>query len=242
MSKGLFHTLWGWLKTPEGAKRPDQAPEGPSIIDLLRPRLTIGVAILAVLNIAIFVVTHYWLKNASESRRWLALWPNTYPHIFVEVWRLFSFQFLHMSPTHICLNLFVIIQGGPILERHWGTLKFLVFYLLTAAAAAFCYELMIVAFDADFAGHYSRAAGASGGVYSITAAIVALYPKSRIGFLGLSVPFWMVLLIIVLINNCQIHNLHNAGKIIHCCAVFLGAAVALGVRHFRTVSPPAGGN
>ncbi|WP_088010541.1 rhomboid family intramembrane serine protease [Gottfriedia acidiceleris] len=48
-----------------------------------------------------------------------------------EIWRLFTYAFMHGSYAHFFMNMtFMIILGRP-LERALGSVKFLVFYLLS---------------------------------------------------------------------------------------------------------------
>lgn len=58
-----------------------------------------------------------------------------YQHTLVEqgeIWRLFTYAFMHGSYMHFFMNMtFLIILGRPI-ERALGTFKFVLIYLLTA--------------------------------------------------------------------------------------------------------------
>lgn len=206
------------------------------VIDLLRPRLTPVVTGLALLNITVFIVTFWGLEDGGSARRFLALWPTTHHRIFVELWRLVTFQFMHLNPPHLMLNLFVIIQGGPVLERRFGSLRFLAFYLGSAALAAFLYEMLILACDPSLSGHYPRLAGASGGVYAIMAAILALEPRTRLKIWRFALPFRLVLAAVVVIDNFQLRGLRDGGEIIHLFALGVGwtaTRVAMAVNRNR---------
>ncbi len=51
-----------------------------------------------------------------------------------QVWRLVTPMFLHGSILHIAFNMYALYNIGPILERHYGHLRFLGLYLLSGFA------------------------------------------------------------------------------------------------------------
>ena len=192
------------------------------LINLLRPGIGPATIALVAVNVVVFIVSEYILGHDPSVRKMFALWPTAPHRVFVELWRPFTFQFLHLSPTHICLNMFVVIQGGPKLQKQLGSLKFLLFYRLPAGLSAFLYERLILAFH----GPAIRACGASGGVYAIMAAMLALNPKINIGIRPISIPFWLALIAATLISNHGLRTLGDAGEIIHLTALAVGYTFA----------------
>ena len=51
-----------------------------------------------------------------------------------EWWRLVSAGFLHGHVLHLGANVFALIVLGPLVERLWGTMRFLLIYLVALAA------------------------------------------------------------------------------------------------------------
>lgn len=99
-----------------------------------------------------------------------------------QLWRLITYQFLHANMGHIFFNMICLWVFGGAVERRFGHLKFLVFYLVCGVAAALFSSLLgslgvyntIVPWDSI------AMVGASGSIYGIIAASAVLFPHSRI--------------------------------------------------------------
>ncbi|MHC4568613.1 MAG: rhomboid family intramembrane serine protease [Planctomycetota bacterium] len=87
---------------------------------------------------------------------------------------MITYQFLH-SPVrlmHIFFNMIGLYFLGPTLERHWGSRRFLPFYLICGAAGAiFYFFLVLVNFLAP-----GQMVGASGAILGMLAACAILFP------------------------------------------------------------------
>jgi len=97
-------------------------------------RLTPAVLGLVIANAAVFVAG--WLMpNGNE---WLvehgAFWFSANPHF--ALWQAVSYMFLHGGVGHIFFNMFALVSFGGLLERQWGTGRFLIFYFLCGVGAA----------------------------------------------------------------------------------------------------------
>ena len=96
---------------------------------------------LIAINIVVFIVTttfasHSTILNMHDS---LALY---FPeNDLFHLWQPFSYLFLHGNFAHILFNMYALFAFGGLLERHWGTKRFLVFYFLTGVGAALVYTL-----------------------------------------------------------------------------------------------------
>lgn len=53
------------------------------------------------------------------------------------IWQPITYMFMHASPMHIFFNMFGLFTFGPILENHWGSKRFINFYLMTGLGALF---------------------------------------------------------------------------------------------------------
>ncbi|MFB7141379.1 rhomboid family intramembrane serine protease [Gottfriedia sp. NPDC056225] len=90
------------------------------------PITTVMVGICSILVIITTFTGGYTIQNIINL--------GGYEHELVnqgEIWRLFTYAFMHGSYAHFFMNMtFMIILGRP-LERVLGSLKFLLFYLTT---------------------------------------------------------------------------------------------------------------
>jgi len=97
-------------------------------------RLTPAVLGLVIANAAVFVAGLV-IPNGNE---WLvehgAFWFTANPHF--ALWQAVSYMFLHGGVGHILFNMFALVSFGGLLERQWGTGRFLVFYFLCGVGAA----------------------------------------------------------------------------------------------------------
>ena len=96
-------------------------------------RISRTIAALLIANIVIFAAG-YLLPNGSDRLVTAgALW---YPaNGNFGLWQVVSYMFLHGSLTHIFFNMFALVSFGSVLEREWGTARFLVFYFLCGVGA-----------------------------------------------------------------------------------------------------------
>ena len=92
----------------------------------------------------------------------------------LEVWRLFTYMFLHGGLFHLLMNMFVLYMFGSQLEQVWGRRRFVRYYLLCGVGAGLFALLPLPAFfDAIHI-------GASGAVYGLLLAFGLLFPSARV--------------------------------------------------------------
>ncbi len=96
-------------------------------------RMSRAVAGLLIVNIVVFAAG-YLLPHGRESLVAAgALWYPANSHF--ELWQVVSHMFLHANLSHIFFNMFALVSFGSILEREWGTARFLLFYFLCGVGA-----------------------------------------------------------------------------------------------------------
>ena len=131
-------------------------------------------------------------------------------------WQLGTYMFLHGSTTHLFMNMLALYLIGPALERSLGRKLFLVLYLFSGVLGGIGFLLM------DPQG---VCIGASGAVFGVFGAFVALYPRERMVLLFL--PFiqfeaWVFALIFIGIELLYLvagrggniaHSAHVAGAV-----------------------------
>ncbi len=81
-----------------------------------------------------------------------------------EPWRLLTSAFLHFGIVHLVLNVFALYQGGGLVERLYGSGRFILLYLLSALAGS----VLSGWWDPS-----RNSAGASGAIFGVYGALLA---------------------------------------------------------------------
>ena len=81
-----------------------------------------------------------------------------------EYWRLFTVTLLHGSFLHLLFNMYALYLAGPIVERWYGSIRFLLFYLACAAAGS----VSSFVFGGD-----APSVGASGAIFGLFGLLLA---------------------------------------------------------------------
>jgi membrane associated rhomboid family serine protease len=138
------------------------------------PRLTPVVKWLMIVNVGIFLVAVLIPPLQRYIYEWFELDARSAGRA-LQVWRLVTYQFLH-DPTgifHIVLNMIGLFFLGPPLEQHWGSRRFLSFYLGCGIAGAILYYLLVALRLLP----PIPMVGASGAILGILAACAILFPR-----------------------------------------------------------------
>jgi len=61
----------------------------------------------------------------------------------LQVWRFFTYMFLHAGLGHLFFNMLALFFFGPMIERHLGSRRFLGFYIASGLGGAALYLLVI---------------------------------------------------------------------------------------------------
>ena len=116
----------------------------------------------------------------------------------VQLWRFVTYQFLHFGLFHVAVNMIGLFFFGPMIERWWGSRRFLAFYLLCGTCGAVIFSLIgilapEVIYPADAPGEVTTAplVGASGSLFGILVACAVLYPQQRVMLLIPPIPMSM---------------------------------------------------
>ena len=145
----------GWLTKetgdPRGARRYFAAGRGDG------PLLTVTLVLIAVTSV--ISLTAQWLDDPSL---YLNLELDKFALAAGEYWRLWTVALVHGSfhgdPIHLLVNMYALWIAGPIVERWYGRVRFLLFYLVFAAAAS----TSSFVFGGDIS-----AVGASGAIFGL---------------------------------------------------------------------------
>lgn len=181
------------------------------------PKITPVVKLLLIINIAVFVTAMLIRPLGVFMYRWFPVEPVSLLRA-LQLWRLVTYQFLH-DPNdiwHIFFNMLGLFFLGPTLERHWGSRKFLKFYLGCGVAGGLFY-MLLVAFN--FLGAGSMV-GASGAILGLLAACAILFPHFvvfiflfpvpiRVAAIGLTAVYFI--LVVTRADNAGGNAAHLAG-------------------------------
>ena len=144
---------------------------------------------IIIINILVMIMTKL---NADFMYGKFALFYPTSP--FFHWWQPDTHMFMHGGFWHLLFNMYTLYLFGSVLERVWGTKKFLVFYFVTGIGAAAIHtgvewlqmqswlgqaaQGSIAAQTAIHALKITPTVGASGAIYGVLMGYAMLYPDS----------------------------------------------------------------
>ena len=107
---------------------------------------------------------------------------------FETFYRVFTSMFLHAGIFHLFGNMFFLYMFGRSVEKVMGTLRFLLFYVLSGIIAVLFHTLSIVAASYAFPGFQLThpeywlipSVGASGAISGVLGACLVLYPRAKL--------------------------------------------------------------
>jgi len=177
---------------------------------------------------AIFFPRNIHVPNLPFPINFLEKWCSVFPDslwAMLQLWRLITYQFLHGDIIHILFNMLGLFFLGPTLERHWGSRKFLIFYLSCGVAGGLFYTAL-AALNFLWAGPM---VGASGAILGMLAACAILFPHFvvfiflfpvpiRVAAIGLTIMYFFF--VISRGANAGGHAAHLAGMAAGAAYVF----------------------
>ena len=144
---------------------------------------------IIIINILVMIMTSLNERFMIEH---FALFYPTSP--FFRWWQPVTHLFMHGGFMHIFFNMYAVYIFGSVLERIWGTKKFLIYYFVTGLGAALVHtgvEWLQMQYWMAAAAEGSTAAltsihalkmtptvGASGAVFGLLMGYAMLYPDS----------------------------------------------------------------
>jgi membrane associated rhomboid family serine protease len=149
------------------------------------PQLTPMVKRLLIINIAVFLAAIIIKPLGIFIYEWFQLAPTSLLRA-LQLWRLVTYQFLHDPANifHIVFNMLGLYFLGPTLERHWGSRRFLLFYLGCGVAGGLFYLLLVaIGFLPAL-----PLVGASGAILGMLAACAILFPHFVVFVLLFPIP------------------------------------------------------
>ena len=190
------------------------------------PRLMPVVKWLLIANISIFVAGVLFPKLGVALEDWFAVDGGSWS-TKLQFWRLVTYQFLHSrsGALHIFFNMLALFFLGPPLERHWGSRRFLSFYLICGASGGLFYLLL------NTIGFLTPVPmiGASGSFLGLLAACAILFPHMVIFvfFFPLAIRVAAVVLTFMFFLLVVTRSNNAGGEAAHLAGMAAGAAYVL---------------
>ncbi len=158
---------------------------------------------LIIINVLVFAAQN--MIKQFDVTQWGSL--HYYKSSLFQPHQLVTSLFLHGDIGHIFFNMFALYVFGSILERFWGSKRFLIFYLVCGIGASIVIQFTIPFSAEQFAkssealeyGGYSlqlveqykqeyAALGASGAIMGIMAAFAWLFPNTELFLMFIPIP------------------------------------------------------
>lgn len=137
---------------------------------------------------------------------------HAYESQFFKPHQVITHMFMHDADMgspfflfHLIFNMYALWLFGSILERVWGSKRFLFFYIVSGIGAAiaqmaYWHNAFAGAANGDMQAvamlHYSSAVGASGAVMGVLAGFAYLFPNTPLMIIPIPIPIkakWLIL-------------------------------------------------
>lgn len=190
-----------------------------------RPGLPFVVKNLIIINAIVFVVTMFAQQFMYQT---FSLFYFTSP--LFKPFQLITYMFMHGGFWHIFFNMYTLFIFGTVLERVWGTKKFLIFYFVTGLGAAllhmtvqFVEAQMYISQIAENSQQAMMAyqtlkmtptVGASGAIYGVLIGYAMLFPDSVLTLIFPPVSLkakWFVIIFAVIELFTGIQSISSVG-------------------------------
>lgn len=122
---------------------------------------------IIIINVLVAIMSYL---NEGLMAKWFALNPVEFIY---RPWQLVTYMFMHGGFFHLFFNMYTLFIFGGVLERVWGTRKFLFYYLVTGVGAA-----LVHIGTQWLTGDFALTVGASGAIYGLLLGYAMLYPDS----------------------------------------------------------------
>ena len=151
---------------------------------------------LIAINVLMFLALLAFERSGIDLNNLLGL------HLFLapdfRPYQLVTYMFMHGGFTHILFNMYAVWVFGSILERVWGSSRFLVYYIVAGVGAGLVQEAVQYIYYIMSLSQYTQVnyigqiismseylnlwttVGASGAVYGILLAFAMTFPNERL--------------------------------------------------------------
>ena len=133
---------------------------------------------IIIINVLVWIMTT--LDRNGIILSYCSLYPghgNILP-VWYRPWTFVTYMFLHGGFAHLFFNMYALFLFGSVLERVWGTQKFLFYYFATGIGAGIIH-IGVQLLTNDFV----PTVGASGAIFGLLLGYAMLYPDSMMGLI-----------------------------------------------------------
>ena len=125
---------------------------------------------LLIINTLLYLANYLLVqRGVVDLNYWLGIWSLQTGNF--HLWQPLTYMFMHGSFDHLFFNMFSLWMFGTVLERYWGTRRFLFYYLVCGIGAGLLNMLIPGV-------HLS--VGASGAIYALLLAFGMMFPNEYI--------------------------------------------------------------
>jgi len=159
----------------------------------------------------------------------------------LQLWRPFSYMWLHGGPWHLAFNMLALWMFGSTLALYWGEQRFLRYYLVCGVGAGLLIAAVplipvIAGWGPVFGAVDARTLGASGAVMGVLLAFSFTWPDRTIQLLFPPIPMKAIWLIPMILFFEIFSGPSNVSHLGHLGGVVVGWAYL--VREGRTPGAP----
>jgi len=127
-----------------------------------------------------------------------------------QVWRFITFQFLHASPGHLFGNMIGLYFFGPIVEAHFGSRRYVAFYLLCGLAGAVSYLVLAATHVLGTMPPDVPLVGASAGIFGLLVSAAIIAPDVQI-YIFVPIPIKVLAIFAMILAAYTVFALGPAG-------------------------------
>ncbi len=180
-----------------------------------------AVKYIALANIGMFILC--LATGGADGALYQALEMRTDLALSGQVWRLFTFTYLHsqFDVTHLLFNMIGLYFLGMVLERHLGARRFFAFYTVAGFVAVLMYLLVTTT---GWLNPRISLVGASGGVLAVLGACAVLFPGIQVILILFPVPIRTAALIftVLYLFNLGTRGANAGGDACHIAGLAFG--------------------
>lgn len=145
---------------------------------------------LLIINCVVWLLDELLQRSGIYLVEWFGLFNWSYMAFSLHstsfhIWQPLTYMFMHGNFEHLFCNMFAVWMFGSNLEQHWGSRRYLTYYLVCGVGAALVQELVWMLF---MPGTISVTIGASGAVFGILFAFGWLFPNLPLYILFIPIP------------------------------------------------------
>ena len=182
-------------------------------MDSFQRRIYKGCIILAAVNIIIFL--YMFVTGKAGDAEYMASHGAVYFPYMIEkgMWYpLVTAMFLHFDIEHLANNMVMLVAVGRYVEKGMGSVRFMILYFASGVLG----NVFSLAGDLR-AGDYVVSAGASGAVFGLVGALLAMAVKNRGSIEGLGIRQILLMIALSLVSgltSAGVDNVAHAGGLV----------------------------